>query len=73
MVPSKQNCDSLFSPYLVKATPPPNHPIKQYNTTKQKYTFFIPPPPKKKIRQNRVYISVDEFIYLIIIFLYPEN
>lgn len=49
MVPSKQNCDSLFSPYLVKATPPPaNHPIKQYNTTKQKYTFFIPPPPKKK-------------------------
>lgn len=52
MVPSKQNYDSLFSPYLVKATPPPNHPIKQYNTTKQKYTFFTPPkknPPKQSI------------------------
>lgn len=62
MVPSKQNCDSLFSPYLVKATPPPNHPIKQYNTTKQKYTFFTPPQKKKSAKTEYIFQLMNLYI-----------
>lgn len=40
-----------------KLPPPANHPIKQYNTTKQKYTFFIPPPKKKNPPKQSIYFS----------------